>query len=177
MIRNTSKGFTLIELLVVIAILGVLATVIFLAINPAEMMRKSRDAARLQEIVNLKKAIDTQIASKTAQIFVTVSCPYNNPCNSETGSRLSDGTGWLPVDLAEYMSVLPADPLNSQTSVRIADGSTVDPKIFFATNGSEYTLALYLESPNNLSMLTNDGGLNTSLYEIGTGLAFPLTLN
>jgi len=38
------QGFTLIELLVVIAIIGVLATVMFVAIDPLAQINKSKDA-------------------------------------------------------------------------------------------------------------------------------------
>jgi prepilin-type N-terminal cleavage/methylation domain-containing protein len=34
--KTIQKGFTLIELLVVIAIIGILAGILFIAINPAE---------------------------------------------------------------------------------------------------------------------------------------------
>jgi prepilin-type N-terminal cleavage/methylation domain-containing protein len=37
-------GFTLIELLVVIAILAIIAVVVILTLNPAELLRQSRDA-------------------------------------------------------------------------------------------------------------------------------------
>ena len=39
-----SYAFTLIELLLVVAIIAVLAGVVILALNPAELLRQSRDA-------------------------------------------------------------------------------------------------------------------------------------
>jgi len=44
---NRNKGFTLIELIVVIAIIGVLAGVLLIAINPAALLAKGRDAKRI----------------------------------------------------------------------------------------------------------------------------------
>lgn len=41
----TKKGFTLIELIIVIAIIGVLASVLVVALNPIEQSNKSRDVA------------------------------------------------------------------------------------------------------------------------------------
>lgn len=51
-------GFTLIELMVIIAIIGVLATVVLLAIDPNEIMKKSRDAARASGVKYLQNALE-----------------------------------------------------------------------------------------------------------------------
>ena len=54
--NNKQVGFTLVELLVVIAILGVLATISFVALN--EVRAKGDDAARVSEIVQIRKALE-----------------------------------------------------------------------------------------------------------------------
>ncbi len=53
------KGFTLIELLVVIAVLGVLATVVIVAINPFQQLAKGRDAGRINVAAQLGKSTVT----------------------------------------------------------------------------------------------------------------------
>ena len=56
-LRNKNKlGFTLIELLVVIAIIGLLASVVLLALNSARA--KSRDAKRLADIRQIASAME-----------------------------------------------------------------------------------------------------------------------
>ncbi len=54
--RNKNKGFTLIELLVVIAIIGLLASVVLLALNSARA--KSRDAKRLADVRQIASAME-----------------------------------------------------------------------------------------------------------------------
>jgi prepilin-type N-terminal cleavage/methylation domain-containing protein len=52
-----TAGFTLIELLIVIAVIGVLATVVLVAIDPLEQLARSRDAGRKSSISQLSNAI------------------------------------------------------------------------------------------------------------------------
>jgi len=52
----SKRAFTLIELLVVIAIIGLLATIISIAVNSARA--KARDAKRVSELQQLKLAVE-----------------------------------------------------------------------------------------------------------------------
>ncbi len=51
------RGFTLIELLVVIAILGILSTVVVVAVNPARQLAKARDVQRETDLIGIMSAI------------------------------------------------------------------------------------------------------------------------
>ena len=55
-------GFTLVELLVVVAIVAVLAGVIVVAINPAALLQKNRDAMRLDDLDNVHRALSLALA-------------------------------------------------------------------------------------------------------------------
>ncbi len=55
--NSLQKGFTLIELLVVIAVLGVLATIVLLAVNPGEQLARARDTSRIAAVTQLGRAL------------------------------------------------------------------------------------------------------------------------
>jgi prepilin-type N-terminal cleavage/methylation domain-containing protein len=59
---GSKKGFTLIELLVVIAIIAILSVVVVLTLNPAEMLRRSRDSNRASDLSMIKTSISLYLA-------------------------------------------------------------------------------------------------------------------
>lgn len=69
------KGFTLVELMVIIAIIAILAIVVFLVLNPAEMLRRSRDAGRISSIGTIKAAINLYLVDvSTTNMGVPGTC-------------------------------------------------------------------------------------------------------
>lgn len=63
---QTKKGFTLVELLVVIAIIAILAVAVILTLNPAELLRQSRDTTRVSDLNTLKSAIALYITDQSS---------------------------------------------------------------------------------------------------------------
>jgi prepilin-type N-terminal cleavage/methylation domain-containing protein len=71
--QTKNKGFTLIELLVVIAIIGLLASVVLLALNSARA--KARDAKRLADIRQLASAFELYFNDQSSYPTVTANTP------------------------------------------------------------------------------------------------------
>ncbi len=106
-----NKGFTLIELLVVIAIIGLLATIVLVAVNSARA--KARDAKRMGEIKQLATALSMLADSQGGSFFSTggaAKCLGMSSATTCWNGNVS-GSDSLNSALAPYISKLPLDPL------------------------------------------------------------------
>jgi len=134
--RKNRKAFTLIELLVVIAIIAVLSVVVILSLNPAELLRQSRDSNRISNMATLKSAISLYLADVASPNLASTSAAYgtgyyssnlgatttftvalsgigslgtNGPATSTglTSQRAVNSTGWIPVNFSAISSGAP----------------------------------------------------------------------
>jgi len=186
-------SFTLIELLVVIAIVAILSAVVIITLNPAELLKQSRDSNRLSDLNTLNKAlalyeVDVVGGTLGATSTVYVSLPdtsatcanlglpalpsgYQYGCVTETNLRKTDGTGWIPVNLTQISSntplgFLPTDPTN-----------TTSTGLYYTyVPGGSYEIAAAMESSKfklggSADKVSKDGGRATALYEVGSDKA------
>ena len=76
---SAQRGFTLLELALTIAVIAVVATVIFVMVNPLELLRQSRDARRIADLEALKSSLD---------LYLQETSPITSP-----NTNLDAGTG------------------------------------------------------------------------------------
>jgi len=192
------RGFTLLELLIVIAIIAILSVILVLVLNPAETLKKSRDAQRISDLNTVKTALGliltssstpyltpgntTCIGGTTATLYVSatgISTGFGGSFAAINASSSSsvDGTGWLPVNFTwlaggSPISNIPLDPINSASSTALNDYSLV---YRYGCNKTAMTFEVdgRLESDAYTvddNKMTKDGGNNANLYEVGTVL-------
>ena len=155
------KGFTLIELLIVIAIIAIVASVVFVALNPVARFQDARDsqrwqdieavvgAARLHQIDNLGKLptgiddtlkmIGTDATGCTISCGSSVEIDYTN--TEETLRYYSNNTysvrNWFDVSIIEdFESLSPSLVLDCDSGC----SGTVRIRIGNATSYSDYDL-------------------------------------
>lgn len=67
--NSSRKGFTLLELLVTLSILAILTVVLVIVINPAEVLKKTRDNQRFSDLSTLKAALSLYLAEVSPPIL------------------------------------------------------------------------------------------------------------
>jgi prepilin-type N-terminal cleavage/methylation domain-containing protein len=174
------KGFTLIELLIVIAILAVLATVVVLVLNPAQLLAEARDGQRLGDMNAVRDAIAFYLATAAAGSpgvgtteYCTIGTTFPGGGASSCTLRAvyaTDNTGWVPLNLAlssggSPLAVLPRDPTNTGTFY-YAYGAGSPANTFEVNAQMESTKYLAGTGP-----AATDGGNVAAWFEVGNGLA------
>lgn len=123
------KGFTLIELLIVISIIAILASVVFVALDPLKRFKDARDSSRWADISAIVSAIkvyqvDNAGSYPSAITSMTASTTYMigtnaSGCNNSTCDYSVGGDTYC-VDLSAlvtggYLGEVPISPNGSVT--------------------------------------------------------------
>ncbi len=192
--QGRDTGFTLIELMVVIAIVAVISLVVILTLNPAEILRQSRDANRVSDMSTLRSSLALYLAAVSTPNLASSSGAFGNcyvtfatgTCGFGFSSALSvstnggnatsthvDSTGWLPVDFTQIPSGqpianLPVDPLNNENYFYSYAATTTN--IGFKVVASGMESRKYGRGGSN-DAVSNDGGSFPNSYESGTNLS------
>ena len=173
-----------------IAIIAVLATVVILTLNPAELLRKSHDANRLSDLATLQQALTIyaedqggfplassgvtylSVPDPTATTTAGTDCSGlggyftgggSFHCPASSTYRNVDGTGWIPVNFkaASFGSPLGTLPVDPVNTTSSGEYYA------FETNGSTFKLTATPESQTYLAQ----AGKNPSMFQVGNNLA------
>lgn len=192
---TSRKAFTLIELLIVIAIIAILSVVVILVLNPAELLRQSRDATRLSDMATLVTALNlyttnqsTGSLGSSSVVYVSIADPsatstagdqcqglgltplptgYTYHCAASSTIKNVNTLGWMPV---AFSAVSGGPPIGN---LPIDPTNQTSSNLFYTyTPGTtQYELMALLESSKYQPQAQSDGGYNPAIYEAGTNLA------
>ena len=187
--EKRKSGFTLIELLVVIAIIAILSVVVVLTLNPAEMLRRGRDSNRLSDLATFQSAMNIYTEDRailgsslglgtSSVIYVSIPDPTaataaGSDCSSlgfpaggtyhcagPSYFRKTDGTGWVPVNLAGVTTGVPL----GQLPVDPTDASSSGEYYEYTTDGAGWKMAAMPESIQYASQIASfQSGTNQNL--------------
>ncbi len=172
---HARTGFTLIELLIVIAIVSVLSVIVIVTINPAELLKKSRDTNRLSDMANLNQALNwfltdsggggsmgspntvyVSIADPTATSTTPTQCQgvglpslpssWSYNCPASSTLQKVDGTGWIPVNFISMSSKAPFATLPKDP---LNTSSTRNYYTYTVTSQNQWNLTTSLEATVN----------------------------
>src|ERR1039458_2261266 len=195
---SSRKGFTLIELLVVIAIIAILSVVVILTLNPAELLRQSRDANRVSDMATINGALGIyaedvggsmgtpsttyiSILDPTATSTAGDQCQglrlpaqstssgWIYQCAASSSYRNVNGTGWVPLN---FTSISSGASIGTLPQDPINQTSS---NLFYTytTDGNTYEATAVMESQKYRSQFSTNPPLTLypGIDAVGTNLA------
>jgi len=129
-LRNKNeKGFTLIELLVVIAIIGLLASVVLLALNSARA--KSRDAKRIADMRQMASAFELYFNDQNGYPTLTAAGALNTV---DTLAGHGGGTNSFVSIHPAYIGIIPSEPTPADGNCGAGPGANTNQYYMFANS-------------------------------------------
>jgi type II secretory pathway pseudopilin PulG len=192
---KTEDSFTLVELLVVIGILAILTAAVVIVLNPAELLRQSRDSQRITDLASVNKAIQLLLSQNpsislgnASTVYISIAdssstcgslglpalpAGYSYSCTAAGNAGSISGNGWIPVDFsATNVQNLPKLPLDPASSAAAGLYYAYMPNPAKST----FELTATFESQKyriggSADKASTDGGNTTYLYEKGSDLS------
>lgn len=86
--EKRDTGFTLLELLIVVSIIAILSVALVLVLNPAEALKKSRDAQRMSDLGTIKTALGLMLTSTSTPSLDGMFGVSTSGCTTGTGGAV-----------------------------------------------------------------------------------------
>ncbi len=112
--KERAHGFTLLELLIVVSIVAILSVALVLVLNPAEALKKTRDANRIADLNTMKTALGLYLTSTSTPYLGGVAT--NATCKTvPSTARGAAGTFKIWYSTATTITDLTLDGSNTVT--------------------------------------------------------------
>jgi type IV pilus assembly protein PilA len=111
---RSKKGFTLLEILLVVAAIGILASIVIIAINPGKQLAETRNAKRNADV--------GQVLNGVYQYLIDEGTLPASITTTQTEICVTSGTCTGLIDLSvltnneKYLVTMPIDPTGSSTN-------------------------------------------------------------
>lgn len=135
--RNSFRGFTLIELLMVVVIISILATAVFVSLDPVQRYADARNSRRLSDVNSILTAIHEYIIYNNGALppGLSITEKQLGTCSSGGGgicTGAQDACLDLTSTLSKYLKVIPFDPsgssVNTYYSVKVDSNDIITVK-------------------------------------------------
>lgn len=145
--KRANKGFTLLEILLVIAAIGILASIVLVAINPTRQINQARQAVINIDKNTIEKALQQRLID-TGQYPAGLDGVQRKICSSTVTTDCVDLSGLIP----DYVAAIP-----SSTTYTVARGN--DGRVYVNTTetAANFTCPTgYIRVPGNSLYQTKD---------------------
>ena len=144
--KSTNKGFTLLEILLIIALIGILSTIVLLAINPNRQLAQVRNAERRSEVNTLYKALEQYLIDKQGYPGGITDIEQDICINNNTTGCVN-----LGVLVPDYVTSIPVDPTGISYKIGI-----VDSRVRVRASGAELGITIAISGSGGALVLTRD---------------------
>lgn len=161
-------GFTLLELLIVVSIIAILSVALIFVLNPAETLRKSRDAQRIADLATMKSSLGIYTTSTTSPQLAGTN---NTACKAGSGSGTYAASDLIYYSLSSASDITdtlldgsstvdqPAPSQVAAANLNLTDGTGWLPVNFDSLIGGSPISNLPIDPVNVISSLTAVSGV------------------